>query len=311
LVSWPVPTELRLDTGYVTAALTLPDELGGADLASIQGEVTRLLPGGWRTSVPPPAHPHVRIVVSTTDGTPRVALDGHADAQGGEGVLVELPTSAVASATLAYVTYTITERARQQRRMVSTHASALVTPEGMGVVLLGDKGTGKTSTAIALLRHGYRLLGDDLIVLAARPEGLEVLAGKQLAALRHPGAILGYTPKPCVDLADSATPRSAPVALAVRVGVHPATVAAVTAATPLSVLERLRLAENLARYITGTPTPLCLDPEVHAPVYPLDSPACAQTRARVIRQLAELGLRYLYAPTPQRAAGMIEELIPR
>jgi hypothetical protein len=306
-----VPTELRLDTGYVTAALTLPDELAGADLASIRGEVTRLLPGGWHTSVPPPAHPNIRIVVSVTTGTPQVTLDGHTTEHDGEVVLVEVPASVVASATLAYVTYTVTERARQQRRMVTTHASALTTPDGRGVVLLGDKATGKTGTAMALLRHGYRLLGDDLIVLAARPHGLEVLAGKRLVAVRDPGAILGYEPKPCVDLTDPAAPRSAPVALAVRLGVHPAAVAAVVAGTPLSVGERLRLAENLARYITGTPTPLCLDPEVHAPVYPLDSPGCAQTRTMVIRQLADVGLRYLYAPTARRAAEMIEELIPR
>lgn len=306
-----MPTELRLDTGYVTAALTLPDELAGGDLASIRDEVTRSLPGGWHTSVPPPTHPHARIVVSPTAGTPRVALDGHTDAQEGEVVLVELPVSGVASATLAYVTYTVTERARQQRRMVTTHASALATPEGRGVVLLGDKATGKTSTAMALLRHGYRLLGDDLIVLAARPHGLEVLAGKKITAVRDPEVIRGYEPKPCVDLTDPSAPRSAPVVLAVRLAVHPGAVAMVAAGTPLSVGERLRLAENLARYITGTPTPLRLDPEVHAPVYPLDSPACAQTRTMVIRQLAELGLRYLYAPTAHQAAGMIEELISR
>lgn len=305
-----MPTELRLDTGYVTAALTLPDELAGADLASIRGEVTRLLPDGWHPSFPPPAHPNIRIVVATTTGTPHVVLDGHADAPEGEVVLVDLPTSVVASATLAYVTYTVTERARQQRRMVTTHASALATPDGMGVVLLGDKGAGKTSTAMALLRHGYRLLGDDLIVLAARPDGLEVLAGRQIAAVRQPGAILGYETKSCVDLATAAS-GSVPVALAVRVGVHPSAVAAVTAGTPLSVVERLRLAENLARYITGTPTPLCLDPEVHAPVYPLDSPACARTRAAVIRQLADVGLHYLHAPTAEQAAGMIEERISR
>lgn len=297
-----MPRELRLDTGYLTIALTVPDEVTDSVLAAVHAEVTRLLPGGWHAGDPPPLDPDLRLAVTITE-RPHIALAG-------EHVLVGLPAPVVASVTLAYVTYTAAEHARQQRGMITTHASAVTTPEGRGVVLLGDKGSGKTDTALALAGKGYLPLGDDLIVLATRPERLEVWTGKQIATVRQPGAVLGYETKTAVHLGQPATP-VAGVALVVRVGIHPAARRAMVAGTPLSVAERLRLAENLARYITGTPTPLTLEPEVYAPVYPLDNPACAGTRAAVIRQIADVGLCYLHAPSAHQAAGMMEELLCR
>jgi hypothetical protein len=297
-----MPRELRLDTGYVTIALTVPDEVTDSVLAAVGAEVTRLLPGGWHTGDPPPVDPDLQVAVTIAEA-PHVTLAG-------ERVLVYLPAPVVTSVTLAYVTYTAAERARQQRGMITTHASAVTTPEGRGVVLLGDKGSGKTDTALAMAAKGYLPLGDDLIVLATCPERLEVWAGKQIATVRQPGAVLGYENKAAVHLGQPATP-VAGVALVVRIGIHPAAQRAMVAGTPLSVGERLRLAENLARYITGTPTPLTLEPEVYAPAYPLDNPACAAARTAVIRQIAHVGLCYLHAPSAHQAVGMIEELLCR
>ncbi|MBV9163785.1 MAG: hypothetical protein JO281_20045 [Pseudonocardiales bacterium] len=297
-----MPRELRLDTGYVTIALTVPDEVTEDVLGSIGAEVTRLLPGGWRTGEAPLVDPDLRVAVASTE-RPSIRLAG-------ECVLVGLPPPVLTSATLAYITYTAAERARQQRGLITTHACAVTTPEGQGVVLLGDKGSGKTDTALAMAAKGYPLCGDDLVVLATHPERLEVWAGKQVVAVRQPGVLFGYETKTAVHCGQFATP-VVPVALVVRVGIHPSAQPTIVAGTPLSVTERLRLAENLARYITGTPTPLMLEPEVYAPVYPLDDPACATTRAAVIRQIADVGLCYLQAPSAQQAAGMIEELLCR
>ncbi|MGQ0775493.1 MAG: hypothetical protein ACT4NY_13900 [Pseudonocardiales bacterium] len=47
---------------------------------------------------------------------------------------------------------------------------------------------------------------------------------------------------------------------------------------------------------------------MYGPVYALDTPACADTRAGVIDQLGGLAFHYVHAPTADYAAGMIEEL---
>ncbi|MGH3719436.1 MAG: hypothetical protein ACRDRI_11485 [Pseudonocardiaceae bacterium] len=299
-----MPTELRLDTGYVTATVTLPDKLTPGRLAAISAEVDRMLPGGWQTSTPPPHSPQIRITVTATAGTPHVRLEE------GDRVLVALPVAAVATATLAYVTYTVTERARQQRGMVTAHAAAATDPGGRAVLLLGDKGAGKTSTLLALLAAGYRFLGDDLVVLALTAEGLDAHAGRRRCAVRDPRAVFGYETKSLVHLGDPDAPPAAPVSLVVRLSIHPDTAPVLTPVGPLSLAERLRLAENLARYITGTPTPLRVEPHTYAPVYPLDDPARAVTRATVIDRIGALGVRYLHAPTPRHAAGLIERLMP-
>lgn len=297
-----MPRDLLLDTGYLTLALTVPNEVTEALLATVGAQVTHLLPGGWRTGESPPLDPDLRLAVTSTE-RPSITLAG-------QSVLVALPPPVVTSVTLAYLTYTAAERTRQQHSLITTHANAVTTPQGRGLVLLGDKGSGKTDTALALAAKGYLLCGDDLSMLATRPERLEVWAGKQVATVRQPGALLGYQTKTAVHRGQPATP-VVPVALVVRVGIHPSARPAIVAGTPLSVTERLRLAENLARYITGTPTPLTLEPEVYAPVYPLDTPACATTRATVIRQIADVGLCYLHAPSAHHAVGMIEELLCR
>lgn len=156
---------------------------------------------------------------------------------------------------------------------------------------------------------GYRFLGDDLVVLADRDDHLEVLVGKQRCAIRQPATRFGYETKTLVDLGDSAVPATSRVTAVVRVSIHPAAAPALTPPAPLSLTERLRLAENLARYITGTPTPLSLEPRVYAPVYPLDHPDCAAARAAVICRIADIGLRYLHAPAASHAVGLIKELL--
>jgi ABC-type branched-subunit amino acid transport system ATPase component len=49
--------------------------------------------------------------------------------------------------------------------MATVHATALHTPEGRTVLLLGAKGAGKTSTALALTERSWVHAGDDLVVL--------------------------------------------------------------------------------------------------------------------------------------------------
>lgn len=56
--------------------------------------------------------------------------------------------------------------ALHRRRLFLLHASA-VCVDGAGIVLLGDKGAGKSTTATALLSAGHRLLSDDIAAFGA------------------------------------------------------------------------------------------------------------------------------------------------
>lgn len=57
----------------------------------------------------------------------------------------------------------------QARGAFLLHGSALAGERGMAFAFLGDKGAGKSTTAAAFLRAGFRLLTDDIIAI----EGLE------------------------------------------------------------------------------------------------------------------------------------------
>jgi HPr kinase/phosphorylase len=60
---------------------------------------------------------------------------------------------------------------------------ALVDVEGVGVLLLGPSGIGKSECALELVRRGHRLVADDVVVLRATPEGR--LIGATPALIRH------------------------------------------------------------------------------------------------------------------------------
>lgn len=128
--------------------------------------------------------------------------------------------------------------------------------------------------------------------------------GKQTAAIRDPGRPLA--PKSERGLEPFAT-GPARLRWVVGVAVHPSlTTASLSPAKPLSVNERLRLHENLTRYISGLPTPLNgVDSTPYGPVWPLDTPACARWRSHLITALENCRFDYLYAHGPETAADLL------
>lgn len=286
-------TTRRVVTGHVSALLALPGEVNTA--AALAASTT--LPGGWSLGPPTAGRADVEVTVGATAG---VTADPYT-------VRVRLPRSAASSGTLAYVTYTALERTRQCQHKATVHATALHAPDGRAVLLLGSKGAGKTSTALALAERGWLHAGDDLVVLGEEGDGtVSVWPGKPAAAIRDPARPLA--PKPQRTLEPFAS-SSAPLAWVVRMVVHPAlATAALTAAVPLSVNEKLRLHELLARYISGLPTPVSgVDSVPYGPVWPLDTSALACWRSHLITRLAGCRFDYLAAPCPEAAADLLTE----
>ena len=54
---------------------------------------------------------------------------------------------------------------------------------GLGVLLLGDSGVGKSECALALVQRGHRLIADDLVVIQRFPN--DVLIGSSSGLIRH------------------------------------------------------------------------------------------------------------------------------
>jgi hypothetical protein len=50
-------------------------------------------------------------------------------------------------------------------RFLLAHAGAVASPEGEGILILGDSGAGKTTLVAALVQEGYRLLSDEAGVI--------------------------------------------------------------------------------------------------------------------------------------------------
>lgn len=294
---------LLLDTGYVQAVLRLP---AGLDATAARA-AARTLPGGWHLAPAGDGDGQGLPVVEVASGQPAVTCDGGT-------VRVSLPPQDAASAGLAYVTYTALERARQQQGKATVHATTMVAPGGGAVLLLGDKGAGKTTTALALAALGWAHAGDDLAVIG-EDQGGQVTAwpGKPIAAVRDPAAPLA--PKPLAGLEPFAA-GPVPLRRVVRLAVRPGLAAGLSPAVPLQAGEALRLHELLARYISGLPTPLAgvgTGPGAvpYGPVWPLDTPQLAAWRSRLITALAACQLSYLHAPDAAAAAALLNREVGR
>jgi HPr kinase/phosphorylase len=88
-------------------------------------------------------------------------------------------TPAMSSTTITRTTYFLEENMAPR---ITMH-SGLLDVYGIGVLLLGDSGIGKSECALDLIYRGHRLIADDLVVIKRHPN--DVLLGYSNDLLRH------------------------------------------------------------------------------------------------------------------------------
>ena len=60
--------------------------------------------------------------------------------------------------------------------LFSLHAACLLSPDGVGVLIVGSSGSGKSTLTIGLIRKGWGYLSDDALLLRKRSEAVEAMA---------------------------------------------------------------------------------------------------------------------------------------
>jgi hypothetical protein len=63
------------------------------------------------------------------------------------------------------------------------HAAGVVSPEGVGVLIVGPSGSGKSTLTIGLVRQGWSYLSDDALLLRRQPDGIVALAWRRHASV--------------------------------------------------------------------------------------------------------------------------------
>jgi len=214
--------------------------------------------------------------------------------------------------------------------LLTAHAAA-VSKDGKGILILGDKGSGKTSLMLALcITQGYEMIGNDSVIIGTQ-EGLSVMAGSRQINVRLPVAKKlslplkeGAGSKDQIDyeIKSSFLPEelgirtselSNPISLVVRINLHSDNPEFVATNVPSPEVEALRLSENFARYIRGIPTPLELSGEGIRGYFPdLDTPELTEIRNDLVNTLlTQRPYIYVAGNDPTHTARQLDEIIKK
>jgi len=239
-----------------------------------------------------------------------------------EGKLLELTGTlrdVEGSRALPYAIHFLTEQQRQANSQATIRGAGVSTDE-TGILLIGKRGSGKTSISLELCRrYDHRLVGADLVLIGLRDDVGYLFGGTKIFTLRfatvkHYGTELqSYFDEK--DGADEWINKIDLLPEQLQVGIDDRPVKLTKAfyvhlvndpKAPLLVkrvdtpatfyMGRLYLYEQLTRYIRGTCIPLFKGNDLKIGDYlpPLDSPDYHRWRVRLMDWLIDdLGLSYI------------------
>lgn len=313
-------------TGFTCVNIFSPDNIcfDPQDILRFKFHIDRRLPGGLRIAYGiPEGYPIVNLILKND---PKPSLEMY------DSTFFTLCGPFQRSEfyfRLPYIVYNIGERARQEIfDMASLHAAAVATNDGRSLLILGDKGSGKTLLSLILgLEYNFGLIGNDLI-LAEKSQGkLFIRAGTQIFDVRQ-AVIKYYLPQFEAQNLTTWSPYEEKLTLlpeeigiaigqdtmglstVIRINIHPYNNETMIEKGARKIQEILRLRENFARYIRGIVTPLVLDGESFGGYFPsLDSESLTSMRDEMIEAILRSNFIYAYGKDPRDIADKIINLL--
>jgi hypothetical protein len=247
------------------------------------------------------------------------------------GVLVSGPTDVFAKGPeLAFIAQALSERQRQENGGALIHAAAVANrDETEAILILGEKGSGKTLSSLELCRRGFKLIGNDQVIVEQdSPEGLAIIDGSRFFLIRKTAAdialkdwfsVLPVDGRPAwntkaqlapAELGLASSNRRVPLVKVVQVQTD-------FASQPQPIIERssdslqtqLFLAEKMTRHISGSATPVLNEHGAIGTLLPsFDTPAARAQRLRLINQLQDLQYTRIFAADAATVADAIEAM---
>lgn len=232
--------------------------------------------------------------------------------------------------TLYYLAELAAERARQHIGGAMMHgAGAYIPSQERGILILGEKGAGKTSVVVALCQEAHgQLVGNDQVIVSTN-SGLELVSGTQEIRIRRTAALLDPI---LAKLVAFDTTQNLPhwdnkkVVTPEEAGITPATdrhgvtdiVQVVIDRTLDSVFTKrdiadtqtlLFLTEKVSRHIRGIATPILTDSGTFEGFAPsLDTPKASQQRAEMVTAMVrDIGITKIYGPSATHIVASILE----